>query len=258
MSSNPIFDIAGKTALVTGSSRGIGQELARGLAASGVNVILHGRDAAALEQTADQFEKDHGRRPGVVRFDVTDAAAVAENLDALVAEHGAPDILVNNAGTQSRAPFHEFEPANFDRVIATNLSAAFYVAQQVSAAMVTRGTGGKIINIGSAMTVLARQTIAPYSASKAAVAMLSKGMAADLARYDIQVNTLSPGYFETEMNAALVADETFNDWLINRTPARRWGAVKDLVGTLLFLASPASDFVSGQNIVVDGGLTSVV
>lgn len=257
MVSQSLFDITDKKALVTGSSRGIGQALAKGLASAGADVILHGRNVAALEATADAFEGEFGRRPAYATFDVTDAQAVADGVDAILAEHGTPDILVNNAGVQSRAPFHEFAPENFDMVVATNLSAAFYVSQRICAAMVERGSG-KIINIGSAMTQLARQTIAPYSASKAGVAMLTKGMAADLARYDIQVNTLSPGYFITEMNTALVEDEEFNSWLLARTPARRWGNLDELVGTLLYLASPASDFVSGQNIVVDGGLTSVV
>lgn len=253
---NP-FDLSGKLALVTGSSRGIGLSLAEGLARAGASIILHGRDAEALAAGQQQIAERVGTRPAVVRFDVTDFSAVAEGIGALVTEHGVPDILVNNAGVQRRAPFHEFAPEDWDAVIAANLSSAFYVSRQVSPEMVERGSG-KIINIGSVMTMLARQTIAPYGASKAGVAQLSRGMAADLARHNIQVNTISPGYFATEMNAALIEDEAFNSWLINRTPAQRWGQVDELVGTLVFLSSPASGFVSGQNIFVDGGLSSVV
>lgn len=252
-----LFDITGKLALITGSSRGIGLALAHGLASAGAKVVLHGRDTAALEANADAFEKEFGTRPAWVSFDLTDPPAVEKGIADLIAEHGVPDVLVNNAGVQSRAPFHEFEPENFDKVIATNLSAAFYVSRYVSAAMAERESG-KIINIGSVMSRLARQTIAPYSASKGGVAMLSRGMAADLARYNIQVNTVSPGYFETEMNTALMENEQFNSWLIERTPARRWGRVNELVGTVIYLSSAASDFVSGQNIFVDGGITSVV
>ncbi|HLR96119.1 MAG TPA: SDR family NAD(P)-dependent oxidoreductase [Jiangellaceae bacterium] len=251
------FDITGKLALVTGSSRGLGLALATGLAQAGAAVILHGRDRDALRAATNTIREKTGTTSAVVSFDVKDATAVDEGVSALIAEHGIPDVLVNNAGIQRRAPFQEFDPQDWDAVIATNLSAVFYVSRHVSAAMVERGSG-KIINIGSAMTLLARQTIAPYGASKAGVAMLTQGMAADLARHNIQANTLSPGYFATEMNTALVEDAAFNSWLINRTPARRWGRAEELVGTLLYLSSSASDFVSGQNIVVDGGLTSVV
>lgn len=252
-----LFDITGKLAFVTGSSRGIGLALAHGLAGAGARVVLHGRDTGALAAAQEQIEEVTGSRPPVTTFDVTDSTAVAAGIDALIADHGVPDILVNNAGVQRRAPIHEFDPGDWDAVIATNLSAAFYVSRHVAAAMVERGSG-KIVNIGSAMSALARQTIAPYGASKAAVAQLSRGMTADLARHNIQVNTISPGYFATEMNTALVEDADFSSWLVERTPARRWGQVTELVGALLFLSSPASDFVSGQNLFVDGGLTSVV
>ena len=168
-----------------------------------------------------------------------------------------PDILVNNAGIQRRAPFNEFEPADWDDIVAANLSSVFYVSQQVTRHMAERRSG-KVVNIGSVQSMLARQTIAPYSATKGGVAMLTKGMAADLARFDIQVNAISPGYFATEMNKALVEDEAFNAWVVGRTPAQRWGRFDELVGTLLYLVSDASSFVSGQNIFVDGGMTSVV
>lgn len=255
--SNDLFDITGRLALVTGSSRGLGRSLATALADVGATVILHGRDRAALTSTADDIESRTGRRPAVTRFDVTDPAAVEAALAGIVAEHGVPDILVNNAGVQRRAPIHEFSVEDWDELVATNLSSVFYVSRFVVPGMVERGSG-KVVNIASVQSRLARQTIAPYSATKGGVALLTQGMAADLARFDIQVNALSPGYFATEMNRALVEDEAFNSWLVNRTPAHRWGDFSELAGTLVYLCSSASSFVSGQNFFVDGGMTAVV
>jgi gluconate 5-dehydrogenase len=255
--SSSLFDLTGRLALVTGSSRGLGRSLAIALAESGAHVIVHGRDASTVTTTQDAIEESTGTRPAAALFDVTDAKAVEEALAGLVAEHGVPDILVNNAGVQKRAPFTEFSVEDWDAVVSTNLSSVFYVSRFVAPGMVERGSG-KIINIASVQSMLARQTIAPYSASKGGVAQLSRGMAADLARHNVQVNTLSPGYFATEMNTALWQDETFDAWLKQRTPAQRWGRIEELHGTLVYLSSAASDFVSGQNIFVDGGMTSVV
>ncbi|MEC5200597.1 gluconate 5-dehydrogenase [Arthrobacter sp. PL16] len=252
-----LFDLTDRLALVTGSSRGLGHALATGLANAGARVVVHGRDVAAVARAADSIGDATGRMPATSTFDVTDAGAAARGIAALVAEHGVPDILVNNAGIQRRAPFNDFDVADWDDIVTTNMSSVFYVSQPVTRAMAERGSG-KVINIGSVQSMLARQTIAPYSATKGAVAMLTKGMAADLARFNIQVNTISPGYFATEMNRALVEDEAFNAWVINRTPAQRWGKFEELLGTLIYLASDASSFVSGQNIFVDGGMTSVV
>ncbi|WP_105566448.1 SDR family oxidoreductase [Microbacterium halophytorum] len=254
---NELFDVSGRLAFVTGSSRGLGRSLALALAQAGARVVLHGRDEAALEETRAALVEATGADVSWVSFDVMDAGAVEQGVSGLVAEHGVPDVLVNNAGLQSRAPFTEFAVSDWDRVIASNLSSAFYVSRFVTPGMAERGSG-KVINIGSVQSVLARQTIAPYSASKGGVVMLTKGMAADLARFDVQVNAISPGYFATEMNRALVEDEAFNAWLIARTPAQRWGDFRELWGTLIYLASDASSFVSGQNILVDGGMTAVV
>ncbi len=252
-----LFDLSGRLALVTGSSRGLGLTLAAGLAAAGAEVIVHGRGGAALEAARAEVERAGGRPATAVTFDVTDADAVGEALTGLVAERGVPDILVNNAGVQRRAPFTEFSVQDWDDVIATNLSSAFYVSRHLTPGMSERGSG-KIVNIGSVQSMLARQTIAPYSASKGGLVMLTKGMAADLARFGIQVNAISPGYFATEMNRALWTDEAFDGWVKQRTPAQRWGNVSELVGALVFLASDASSFVNGQNLFVDGGMTSVV
>lgn len=252
-----LFTLTGKLALITGSSRGLGRSLATALADAGSTIILHGRDAKALETAAAELEERTGRPAHIVSFDVTDAASVEAGIADLIAEHGVPDILVNNAGLQRRAPFAEFKVEDWDALVAANLSGVFYVSRFLAPAMIERGSG-KIVNIGSVQSLLARQTIAPYSATKGGVAQLTKGMAADLARHNVQVNAISPGYFATEMNRALVEDEQFNSWLINRTPAQRWGAFEELAGTLIYLSSDASSFVSGQNIFVDGGMTAVV
>lgn len=256
MAVNP-FDIKGKLALITGSSRGLGFALAQGLAEQGARVIIHGRSDDTVNQAVQAIVEATGAEAFGVTFDVTSSEDVKTALTGLIETHGVPEILVNNAGLQRRAPFTEFDPNDWDAVIATNLSSTFYVANALARHMSERGHG-KIVNIGSVQSMLARQTIAPYSASKGGVVMLTKGMAADLARFNIQVNCISPGYFKTDMNTALWQDEAFNSWVESRTPAQRWGNVQELVGTLLYLCSDASSFVSGQNIFVDGGMTSVV
>lgn len=252
-----LFDVTGRVALVTGSSRGLGRSLALALAREGARVVVHGRDAEAVERTRREAAEAGSPAPVSAVFDVTDAAAVEAGVAAIVAEVGVPDILVNNAGIQRRAPFAEFSVSDWDEIVAANLNGVFYVARFVAPGMVERGSG-KIVNIASVQSALARQTIAPYSATKGAVAQLTKGMAADLARHNVQVNALSPGYFATEMNRALVDDADFSAWLTQRTPAQRWGDFSELDGALLFLCSGASSFVSGQNIFVDGGMTAVV
>ena len=234
-----LFDVTGRVALVTGSSRGLGRSLALALAREGARVVVHGRDAEAVERTRREAAEAGSPEPVAAVFDVTDAAAVEAGVAAIVAEVGVPDILVNNAGIQRRAPFAEFAVSDWDEIVAANLSGVFYVARFVAPGMVERGSG-KIVNIASVQSALARQTIAPYSATKGAVAQLTKGMAADLARHNVQVNALSPGYFATEMNRALVDDADFSAWLTQRTPAQRWGDFSELDGALLFLCSNAS------------------
>lgn len=252
-----LFEITGHLALVTGSSRGLGRSLAAGLAAAGARVLLHGRDEAALETARAEITQRGGEVAGVVSFDVTNPEETHAALAAARADYGVPDILVNNAGLQRRAPIQDFAVGDWDAVLAANLSSVFYVSRPLLPAMIERGSG-KIINIASVQSLLARQTIAPYSASKGGLAQLTRGMAADLARHNIQVNAISPGYFATEMNKDLVEDEEFTTWVKARTPAGRWGSFEELTGALLFLSSGASSFVSGQNIFVDGGMTAVV
>lgn len=251
-----LFDLTGRTALITGSSRGIGRAFASGLAEAGAAVVLHGRDPSALERARAELAAS-GADVSVASFDVTDPRAVFAGVEALVAERGVPDILVNNVGVQRRGPFHELPTAAWDEVIEANLSSVFHVSRAVTPGMVARGSG-KVINVGSIHSALGRETIVPYTASKGGIEMLTKGMAADLARHNIQVNTLSPGFIVTDLNADLRASGDFGPWVERRTPAGRWGQVEDLIGTLIFLAGDASAFVSGQNIFVDGGVTSVV
>ncbi|MDQ4489526.1 SDR family oxidoreductase [Sinomonas sp. ASV486] len=251
------FGLEGKSALVTGSSQGIGRALVEGLAAAGASVVVHGRDAGKAARAAAEVADATGSQARSVTFDVTDPAAVDAGIAALEAEVGVLDVLVNNAGIQRRAPIGEFSDEDWDVLMATNVSSAFYLARRVSRGMVERGSG-KIIQIGSVQSQLARPSIAPYSATKGAIVMLTKGLCADLAPHGIQANAIAPGYFATELTQALVADEDFSDWVRQRTPAARWGDTRDLVGALVFLASSASDFVNGQTLFVDGGMTAVV
>ena len=255
--SSELFSLSGRLALVTGSTRGLGNALARGLARAGADVVLHGRDVRLLAAEQGAIAAETGRTVHTLTFDVTDRVGLADALETFMADVGVPDVLVNNAGIQHRAPINDFPGEEWDRIVTTNLSSAFYVSQPVTRRMAERGSG-KVVNIGSVQSMLARRTIAPYAASKGGVVMLTKGMAADLAGYNIQVNAISPGYFASEMNRALWEDPEFDAWVKGRTPAGRWGDFDELVGALVFLASAASQFVSGQNIFVDGGMTSVV
>ncbi|SFR73702.1 gluconate 5-dehydrogenase [Agromyces sp. CF514] len=251
------FDLTGRTALVTGSGQGIGRALAAGLAAAGATVVVHGRDAGKAARAADEIASATGARTLSAVFDVTDAAAVDAGIAAVEAELGTPDIVVNNAGIQRRAPIAEFTDADWHDLVETNLTSAFRLSRRVARGMIERGSG-KLIQIGSVQSLLARPSIAPYAATKGAIVMLTKGLCADLAPHGVQANAIAPGYFETELTKALVADEEFSAWVRGRTPAGRWGRVDDLVGALVFLASSASDFVNGQTIHVDGGMTAVV
>ena len=253
---NP-FDLTGTTALVSGSSRGIGLALAKGLLQAGSRVTIHGRNLDQVRATARDLAEATGGETRVSTFDVTDHAAVDLGITEIEQDWGTPDILVNNAGIQRRAPFTEFTLADWNDLVATNLTSAFLVSRRVAHGMVERGSG-KIINIGSVQSQLARPGIAPYSATKGGIVMLTKGLCADLGPKGIQTNALAPGYFSTELTQALVADEEFTRWVTTRTPAGRWGEVEDLVGGLVFLASSASNFVNGQVLYVDGGMTAVV
>jgi len=250
------FDLTGRTALITGSSSGIGHALAGGLAGAGARIVLNGRDAAKLERAAERL-RGEGAFVVSAPFDVTDGAAVTEAVARIEAEVGPIDILVNNAGMQRRAPLEQFEQATWNELMKTNVDSVFLVGQAVARHMIDRRRG-KIINICSVQSELGRPNIAPYTASKGAVKMLTKGMAIDWGQYGIQVNGLGPGYFKTELTEALVNNPEFSAWLVGRTPSRRWGDVDDLVGAAVFLASEASNFVNGHILYVDGGVTATL
>jgi gluconate 5-dehydrogenase len=245
-----LFDLTGRRALVTGSSQGIGFALAAGLADAGAEVVLNGRDTAKLDDAAAKIS---GAR--TLAFDATDHAAVRAAVDQFEAEVGPIDILINNAGMQYRTPLEDFPADAFQRLLQTNVASVFNVGQACARHMIGR-KAGKIINIASVQTALARPGIAPYTATKGAVGNLTKGMATDWAKHGLQVNAIAPGYFDTPLNAALVADPAFSAWLEKRTPAGRWGRVDELVGAAIFLSSNASSFVNGHVLYVDGGITA--
>src|ERR1043165_2959743 len=248
-----MFDLTGRIALITGSSRGIGRAIAEGYAAAVARVLINGRDAAAIDTVVKAIGKNALPAP----FDVTSKAAVEAAVENIEKEIGPIDILVNNAGMQQRAPFVEFPEEDWRNVMATNLESVFFVTQAVARRMIARSRG-KIVNICSVMSELGRPTIAPYTASKGAVKMLTKAMCAEFARYGITANGISPGYFGTELNTALMNDGKFSAWVCARTPAGRWGMVEELQGAAIFLASDASSFVNGHILFVDGGMTAVV
>jgi gluconate 5-dehydrogenase len=252
---NP-FNLTGRRALITGASRGIGHAIATALAAAGAHVVINGRTQAALDEAAAVMRAT-GARVDVSSFDVTDSAQVDAGVDAIESNFGPLDILVNNAGIQRRAPLEKFSDADWHALVAHNLDSVFFVSRAAARHMIPRGRG-KIINIGSVQCELARPTIAPYTATKGAVRNLTRGMCADWAAHGLQVNAICPGYFDTPLNKALVENPDFDAWLRKRTPAGRWGRLEDLHGVAVFLASGASDFVNGQMIYVDGGITAAI
>ncbi|GAA5663528.1 gluconate 5-dehydrogenase [Brucella sp. NBRC 14130] len=255
-SSFGLFNLEGRIALITGSSQGIGFALARGLAEQGATVIINGRDRGKVDQAVTLLEDD-GHKVFASAFDVTNAAEVRAAIEMIEEEIGALDILVNNAGMQYRAPLEDFPIEKWQQLLETNISSAFYVGQAAARHMIARGRG-KIINIASVQSELARPSIAPYTATKGAIRNLTRGMATDWARHGLQVNAIAPGYFKTPLNQALVDDPEFTAWLEKRTPAGRWGNVEELVGAAVFLSSDASTFVNGQVLHVDGGMTASV
>lgn len=250
------FQLNGKLALVTGSSAGIGFALARALGQAGAHVVINGRNAQKVTAAA-QTLKDEGLTVSESVFDVTNAQSVFAEVQQIETQVGAIDILVNNAGMQIRGPLHEYKDEDWHTLMRTNLDSVYFVGKTVAQQMIPRGHG-KIINICSVQSELGRPGIAPYTASKGAVKMFTKGMAIDWGQFGIQVNGIGPGYFKTELNQKLVDDPQFSSWLVGRTPSRRWGDVEDLGGAAVFLASDASKFVNGHILYVDGGVTATL
>lgn len=253
-----LFDLTGRVALVTGSSRGIGRAIAAGLADAGATIVLHGVDPDRLRAAHEAFADRYGAgRVASVAFDVTDAAAAADGIARVERDVGELRILVNNAGVQHRVPMLELDPADWDRVIRTNLTSAFLVGREAARRMIPRGRG-KIINVASVQADLARPTISAYTASKGGIRNLTRAMTAEWAAHGLQVNAIAPGYIHTQMTQNLVDDADFNAWITGRTPAHRWGTTQDLIGPAVWLASDGSDYVNGQVVFVDGGMTAVV
>ena len=254
--STHLFDLTGRTALVTGSTRGLGRAMAEGLAAAGATIVLNGSDPSRLAAAASAM-REAGHRAHEAMFDVTDEAAITAAFARLDEGGVAIDILVNNAGIQFRRPMVELDTDDWRRVIETNLTGAFVVGREAARRMIPRGRG-KIINIGSLTSELARATIAPYTVAKGGIKMLTRAMAAEWAEHGLQANAIGPGYMITAMNQTLIDNPAFDAWVKNRTPARRWGKPGELIGTAIFLASEASDYVNGQIIYVDGGMLAVL
>ncbi|MCX6168467.1 MAG: SDR family oxidoreductase [Ignavibacteriales bacterium] len=253
---NNLFDVSGKIALVTGSGQGIGFTLAKGLAKAGCTVILNDIVEERLKSAVEKLRAEGFSAYGFV-FDVTKEDDINQNVQKIQKEIGIVDILVNNAGIQIRGPLEDFNYTDWQKILNINLTSAFLVSKAVVKKMIVKKSG-KIINICSIQSDLARPSIAPYTASKGGLRNLTRGMATDWGKYDIQVNGISPGYFKTEMTKALYEDVKFDAWLCGRTPANRWGDPEELVGALIYLSSKASSYVNGQLIYVDGGMTSCV
>jgi len=251
-----LFDLTGRTALVTGSSRGLGRAMAEGLAEAGAAIVLNGADGDRLAKAAAEM-RAAGHTVHEARFDVTNETDVLAAFATLDAQGVAVDILVNNAGIQFRRPMVDLDTADWRRVIETNLTSAFVIGREAAKRMIARGHG-KIINIGSLTSDLARATVAPYTVAKGGIKMLTRAMTAEWAAHGIQANAIGPGYMLTDMNQALVDDPAFNAWVVGRTPSKRWGKPGELIGTAVFLASAASDYVNGQIIYVDGGMLAVL
>src|SRR5690606_22216021 len=252
---NP-FDLSGQIALITGSSRGLGYAMARGLAQAGARVVLNSRDSVSLGNAAADLAAE-GADVAALAFDVTSPDSVEEAIAHCENEIGPIDILFNNAGIQIRAPLEDFRHDDFERMLSAHVVSTFSVSQAVARHMIPRGRG-KIINICSILTGVARPTVAAYGAAKAAIANLTRGMAADWAPKGLHINAIAPGYFKTELNQALIANPEFNAWVEQRTPMGRWGEVGELGPVAVFLASNASSYINGHILYVDGAFTAVV
>ena len=249
-----MFDLSGKIALITGSSRGLGFSIAKALFNSGATIIINGRNQKTLDEASKKINYNE-TRIYKYPFDITSIDDIHKNVSHIKKNIGPIDILVNNAGIQSRELLTNIKKSDWDNVLKTNLTSPFILSQAIAPGMIEK-KGGKIINICSITSEVARPSIAPYVTAKGGLKMLTKAMAIEWAQYNIQVNGIGPGMFKTEMNTALVEDKKFNKWVCERTPAGRWGEPDELSGTAVFLASEASSYINGQIIYVDGGFLS--
>ncbi len=256
--SHSLFDLTGKTALVTGATHGLGMAMAKGLAAAGATIVFNDRDADRVKEALNEYHTAGIQALGYV-FDVTDEESVALQIEAIESEVAPIDILVNNAGVIKRVSILDMDVADFRQVIDIDLVGPFIVGRAVAASMVKRGKGGKIINICSMMSELGRNSVSAYAAAKGGLKMLTRNMATEWAKFGIQANGIGPGYFATAQTAPIRVDgHPFNDFIVNRTPAGRWGEPEELQGAVIFLASAASDFVNGHVLYVDGGILATI
>jgi gluconate 5-dehydrogenase len=255
--STKLFDLTGKNALVTGGTHGIGMAIATGLAEAGASLIVNERYPEKLEKAKPEYAR-RGIDVHTYVLDVTDEEAVERTIPVMEEEVGPIDILVNNAGIIKRIPILEMDSEEYREVLDVNLAGPFIMGKAVARGMIARG-GGKIINMCSMMSELGRNTVSAYAASKGGLKMLTRNMATEWARHNIQVNGIGPGYIATAQTEPIRVDgHPFNDFIINRTPAGRWGDPEDLVGAAVFLASKASDFVNGHVLYVDGGILATI
>lgn len=253
-----LFDLTGKVALVTGATHGLGMAIASGLANAGAKIVVNDIVAERLENAKKEYASN-GIQISTYVCDVTNEQQVKDMLVQIEKEVGAVDILVNNAGIIKRIPIIDMEVADFEQVIKVDLVAPFIVSKYVAKRMIERKSGGKIINMCSMMSELGRSTVSAYASAKGGLKMLTKSQATEWAKYNIQANGIGPGYFATAQTAPIREDgHPFNDFIINRTPAARWGEPEDLVGAAVFLASKASDFVNGHILYVDGGILATL
>ena len=252
-----LFDLKGKRALITGGTHGLGMAMAEGLANAGAVLVITGTTKSKMEDALTHY-KSKGFEVSGYLFDITDEKLAAKYIEKIVAERGEIDILVNNAGIIKREPASTMPIDDFRRVIEVDLVGAFIMSQLIGNRMIEKG-GGKIINICSMMSELGRNTVSAYAAAKGGLKMLTRNLATEWAKYNIQVNGIGPGYFATSQTAPIRVDgHPFNDFIIQRTPAARWGNPEDLAGAAVFLSSKASDFVNGQIIYVDGGILATI
>lgn len=251
-----LFSLEGKIALVTGGYRGLGLGISRGLAEAGATVVISGRSQEGVDESVEKLRGEGLKAHGIV-FDIGDEQAVDQAVSRLEQEVGPVDILVNNAGIMRRSPLLDMSLEDFEVVLKTDLTAVFIVSKRIAKGMIDRG-GGKIINICSLMSSLARATTGNYAAAKGGLAMLTRAMTAEWASKNIHINGIAPGYFATEMTRPLKENPDFDRWLTSRTPSARWGDPDELQGLAIFLASPASDYINGQIIYIDGGLTAIL
>jgi gluconate 5-dehydrogenase len=253
-----LFDLTGKTALITGGTHGLGMAMAKGLGNAGATIVVNDISKEKLDSAIHEYEASGYRAYGYL-FDVTDEKQVIEYIYRIEQEVAPIDILINNAGIIKRIPMLNMEVADFRQVIDIDLVAPFIMAKHVVKSMLKRNSGGKIINICSMMSELGRDTVSAYAAAKGGLKMLTKNMATEWAKYNIQANGIGPGYFATTQTEPIrVNGHPFNDFIISRTPASRWGQPEELMGTAIFLASKASDFVNGHILYVDGGILATI